>query len=110
MNKHMEHPYPCIFCDHSTDWGSGRFVNRLPADTYYEFEDGTEEYRDGYACAECMATECDRCPELIGLDEDVTPDMVYGEGFGGLFSDKAHRVHAGCLTEKEAETWDKASN
>ncbi len=104
MNNYMLDPHPCIFCDHPTNFGSGRFVNRLPADTYHE-KGGMEEYRDGYACAECMATECDRCPEFLELDEDVTPEMVYGELFAGLFSDRAYRVHAGCLTEEEARRW-----
>ena len=29
-NKYMQSPYPCIYCDHSTEFGSGRFVNRIP--------------------------------------------------------------------------------
>ncbi len=42
----------CIECDHSVAFGSGRYVNRIPAD------DGE---RAGWMCAECQAIECDCC-------------------------------------------------
>lgn len=35
----------CIYCFEDTSFGSGRFVNRIPAD------DGEHE---GYACSECQ--------------------------------------------------------
>ena len=91
MSKHMRSPQPCVFCNHPTEFGSGRFVNRIPADTWHEFDDGTEEYRDGYACAECMTSECDRCDEPIPLDEDYSTD----EG--------NTRLHWGCLTGEETK-------
>ena len=62
-----------------------------PADTWHEFDDGTEEYRDGYACAECMTSECYRCDEPIPLDEDYSTD----EG--------NTRLHWGCLTGEETK-------
>jgi hypothetical protein len=46
---------PCVHCGEDTSFGSGRFVNRVPADT---------GERNGYACAECLSVECDRCGEL----------------------------------------------
>jgi DNA-directed RNA polymerase subunit RPC12/RpoP len=48
----------CVDCGEPTTFGSGRFVNRVPAD-------------DGYRCAECMEYPCDRCGEPIALDEDL---------------------------------------
>jgi len=48
----------CVYCDRDTYWGSGRFVNRIPAD------DGE---RIGWMCAECQF------PELCFFCEDVEP-------------------------------------
>jgi len=80
--------YRCVHCGEDTSFGSGRFVNRIPAD-------------DGYSCAECMAIECDRCDEPIPLDEDITPYDVYPEADGVGFSDGNYRVHYECLTKDE---------
>lgn len=50
----------CVDCGNSTAWGSGRFVNRIPADAEWEtkdkegkivFEEGY--HRVGYLCEEC---------------------------------------------------------
>jgi hypothetical protein len=49
----------CVDCGQDTKFGSGRFVNRIPADRL--LDDGT--YRDGWLCAECQAVECERCGE-----------------------------------------------
>ena len=104
-NKYMQSPYPCVYCDHSTEFGSGRFVNRIPADTYHELDNGKEEYREGYACADCMAMDCDRCGKSIDMDEDITPYDVFGDH--GDFSDNAYRVHEECLTPKEKKLWEQ---
>jgi hypothetical protein len=54
----------CVDCGKDTAFGSGRFVNRIPADADYEsiddqgniiFADG--EYRDGYLCPNCQLSE-----------------------------------------------------
>jgi hypothetical protein len=45
----------CVFCRRDTSFGSGLFVNRIPAD------DG--EFV-GYLCPECQCVECDRCGEM----------------------------------------------
>jgi len=91
----------CVHCGEDTSFGSGKFVNRIPADADYEaldnqgnviFADG--EYRDGYACAECMAMPCDRCDELIPLDEDICLDD------GNII------VHYKCLTEDERRDYN----
>jgi hypothetical protein len=44
----------CIDCRESTGWGSGRFVNRMPAD------DGLEA---GYLCAECAEADFEEVEE-----------------------------------------------
>ena len=83
----------CVYCLKDTSFGSGRFVNRIPA--------GTDDY-DGYACPECMETECDRCDKMIGIDEDVTVDVVHKKGtveVDTLY--RTERVHWDCLTAKE---------
>jgi len=96
----------CVHCGEDTSFGSGRFVNRVPADSDCEalnkdgkiiFEAG--EYRDGYSCAACMAMECDRCDKTILLDEDITPNDCGNEE--GEFPDGAFRVHYDCLTKTE---------
>ena len=45
----------CVSCFKDTSFGSGRFVNRIPA--------GTDEY-EGYQCPECQMIECDECEKL----------------------------------------------
>lgn len=84
----------CIDCGESVAWGSGNYVNRTPAD------DGE---KTGWRCAECMGIECQRCGEIIGMDEDVTPDSC------GLdeFSDGAHFVHPECLTPEEEQLMEE---
>jgi hypothetical protein len=101
----------CVHCGEDTSFGSGRFVNRIPADADYEATDSEGkvifaegEYRDGYACAECMALPCDRCDELIPLDYDLCPYDVYDKDdprSSGEFADGAFRVHYKCLTHQE---------
>jgi len=103
----------CVHCGEDTAFGSGRFVNRIPADADYEAQDdkgniifAEGEYRDGYACAECMALPCDRCDKMIALDEDITAQDVLGFEQDS-FSDGAYRVHYKCLTTEEKIKYDK---
>ena len=64
----------CVECLQSTAFGTGRFVNRISADRDVEDEKGNYlGRRDGWLCAECNFTECDRCNEKIYCDEDITP-------------------------------------
>ena len=57
----------CINCGEDTSFGSGRFVNRSPAD-------------DGYICPECLTLDCDACGEDIELDADIKVNgCVYHE-------------------------------
>ena len=77
-------------CLRSTAFGTGLFVNRIPADN--------DEYI-GWLCPECNYWECDRCDEKIYCDEDITAYDVFDENKN--FSDGAYRVHYECLTEEE---------
>ena len=54
----------CVHCGSDTSFGSGRFVNRVPADADYEATDvngrvifAEDEYREGYSCEACQMTE-----------------------------------------------------
>ena len=90
----------CISCFKDTSFGSGLFVNRIPA---------TDELHDGYLCPECNRFECDRCNDLIATDEDICPYDVYKlNDDRGLkeFSDGAYKVHEHCLTKQEKESFE----
>ena len=93
----------CVDCLQSTAFGTGRFVNRIPADRdVYNEEGKVIGQRFGWLCAECNFTECDRCDEKIYCDEDFTPYDVYRpDEFVDEFDDGAFRVHYECLTKEE---------
>ena len=87
-----------------------RFVNRIPADRdVYNEEGEVIGNREGWLCAECNFTECDRCNEKIYCDEDFTPydvyrpDEVHSSVEVAEFDDGAYRVHYECLTDKEKQ-------
>tara|TARA_A100001015_G_C14593312_1_gene557569 strand:- start:166 stop:555 length:390 start_codon:yes stop_codon:yes gene_type:complete len=46
----------CIDCKEDTSFGSGKFVNRIPAD------DGKVS---GFMCADCQMVECDSCKQKV---------------------------------------------
>jgi len=99
----------CVYCNKDTSFGSGKFVNRIPADADCEMEDSEGniifqdgQYRDGYACTECMVIECDRCDEMVSLHEDITAQDVFGIE-ADTFKDRAYRVHYDCLTKEEKD-------
>lgn len=58
----------CIECGRDTSFGSGLFVNRIPAD------DGRST---GYLCPECQCIGCKRC------DAEVL-EYSYSESEGGF--------------------------
>ena len=95
----------CVECLCDTSFGSGSFVNRIPGDTTICNEKGEATGSStGYFCAEGMALECDRCDCKIPLDEDLTPDQIYGEMCDkGEFSDGAYRICEDCFTPKEKQ-------
>ena len=51
----------CLWCGEDTSFGSGRFVNRIPASRQDGIDD---EYRDGFQCAECQCEKCDVCKQI----------------------------------------------
>ena len=94
----------CVECMRDTSFGTGLFVNRIPADREIYGDDGNFiEYRDGYLCPECNRIECDRCDELIACDEDIGNFDVYPNSENNEFEDGAWKVHYGCLTKEEKQ-------
>ena len=75
----------CDICGRDTRFGSGLFVNRIPADV-------------GYICPDCAALECDRCGKRIPVDEDILlgPSIGHAQALDG-----AYRVHEAFLTAAE---------
>ena len=105
----------CVCCGRDTSFGTGLFVNRIPADADYESEYGgkivykAEQYRDGYLCPECSALPCDRCEDMIEIDNDITPTDLYGIEDARSekhFSDGSFRVHYKCLNKEERKVLD----
>ena len=97
----------CIECERDTSFGSGYFVNRLPADCMVEDDDGNETgCRVGFLCTDCSRIPCDRCGEGIYIDEDITCYDLY-EGIKDEFDDGAYRVCENCLTKAEKARYDE---
>ena len=69
MNKIDE----CIECGKPTAFGSGLFVNRIPANN---------GEKDGYMCAECPARDCPFCGkapleyEVKKVEDNLAPFVV----------------------------------
>ena len=88
----------CVACSCDTSPGSGRFVNRIPAD-------------DGFLCTKCAAFTCDRCDQLIAIDEDLTPQDVFGDNTSRrCFSDGSDRICESCLTPLENANFKETNN
>ena len=96
--KQMDIGDKCVECLRPTSFGTGLFVNRIPADN--------DNYI-GWLCPECNWYECDRCGERIYEDEDCTPYDVYLDHEPTEFSYGAYRVHHECLTEKEKQLMEE---
>lgn len=58
----------CVYCGVDTSFGSGNFVNRIPAST---------EDKEGYMCPTCQTMECDFCGELV-LEYEFTEEGAVG--------------------------------
>ncbi len=70
----------CVCCGRDTSFGSGRFVNRVPADIEIDGEE-----RDGYLCEPCQDDHqdehadafgdehCENCP-LCGVNAQAQED------------------------------------
>ena len=97
----------CVECGEDTKFGSGRFVNRIPADRDLD-EDSQfkglikEGYSQvyGYLCPECTSEECDRCKNLIALDEQIGQGYFEHETRQN-FHDNSWMVCWDCLTVEE---------
>jgi DNA-directed RNA polymerase subunit RPC12/RpoP len=48
----VENTDKCVECGESTAFGSGRFVNRIPAD-------------EGWLCPDCLAEVCETCGDDV---------------------------------------------
>jgi hypothetical protein len=68
---------PCVHCGKSTSFGSGLYVNRIPAET---------EDADGYMCASCQSIECVVCKQPT-LDYSFNDE---GDALCDECSEKAH--------------------
>ena len=66
----------CVDCRQDTSFGSGRFVNRIPAFVDREV-DGKWLELDGYLCAECREMEC----EGKDCDYKVLDDYTIIDGY-----------------------------
>ena len=60
----------CVECLRPTSFGTGLFVNRIPADN--------DEYI-GWLCPECNWYECDRCDERNNIRFKDCKDDIYKE-------------------------------
>lgn len=66
----------CVYCGEDTSFGSGRFINRVSADTYLDDDSPlltikfnnlslqVGDHVDGWMCPECQSVECAKCGEL----------------------------------------------
>lgn len=62
----------CVDCNMDTSMGSGRYVNRIPADR----QDNANSPRiEGYLCADCQALECDICHQKT-IDYELDGGVV----------------------------------
>lgn len=92
----------CIHCDDPVG------VNAIPADTY---DEERKQYRNGWMCEECSCQECDRCNEMIPMDEELRPYDVFGEDdYPALFEDGSFFVCEDCLTDEERTKWEKTNS
>lgn len=71
----------CIKCNCDTAWGSGNFINRIPAE---------DDNATGYICVDCQSIECDFCNEFT-IDYEFTEnsDVICSE-----CKSKNARVHS----------------
>ena len=75
----------CVVCHEDTQFGSGRFVNRIPAE---------DDKYEGYLCFECQCEECDQCKELTADNmfnddgDNLCEDCYIEQVKKGLTSDK----------------------
>lgn len=70
----------CVSCGHDTSFGSGRFVNRIPASISNGIND---DEREGYMCEECQHEDyifCEECGYDILDDEgEIMEHLCHNE-------------------------------
>jgi len=77
--------HKCIGCHEDTQFGSGKFVNRIPAD---------DEKYSGYLCVDCQSENCDECNIL-------THEYEYDDDGNFLCDDcYVNKVKMGLTTDK----------
>lgn len=63
----------CLWCGVDTTWGSGNFVNRIPADQWVALSESSEiadAEIDGWMCAQCLNCHvCGACSNREGCVE-----------------------------------------
>ena len=52
----------CLWCREDTSFGTGKFVNRIPASKQDSIDD---EYETGFQCSDCQTVECSVCNESV---------------------------------------------
>ena len=70
------HDDSCVYCFEDTSFGTGLFVNRIPADRGVYVEDLDDyEIIDGYICWECREMDCDFC-----TGKTLEPECINASG------------------------------
>tara|TARA_R100001510_G_scaffold56568_1_gene62399 strand:- start:1557 stop:1961 length:405 start_codon:yes stop_codon:yes gene_type:complete len=84
----------CLWCREDTSFGTGKFVNRIPASRQDSIDD---EYETGYQCADCQAEECSVCKQSV-IDYSFTEncDVVCDE----CMNDKMVFLHQEDMVKK----------
>ena len=72
----------CVDCRQDTSFGSGRFVNRIPAYVDREVLHGEFIGIEGYQCAECREMECEGkdCDYMVLDDYTIIDGSILCDG------------------------------
>ena len=90
----------CVECLKSTAFGTGLFVNRIPADN--------DKYI-GWLCPECNWYECDRCDERIYDEKRKSECIKYFIGHFKVSQSTAYRWYDKIYNELSIPSIDKAN-
>lgn len=95
MSKNLSVGDLCIYCFSDTSFGSGNFVNRVPADRVMHelaqdlmhiatptvligVDPDLYDTVDGYICSSCLTYECDACGQPVYEDAEVWDEQETG--------------------------------
>ena len=72
----------CVDCRQDTSFGSGRFVNRIPASVDRQTRHGEWIGLEGYQCAECREMECEGkdCDYMVLDDYTIIDGSILCDG------------------------------